>query len=188
MHIDGLLFAVAAAPEIPMPDTWLPWLVKQPGTIQAKDADELTSLLLALLKHRLAEMRDETFALPEECRFDTDKSNLALTQWLTGLMIGHQQLEPVWLDAWQCVQKQQPERLPDLQRDLSHCLRMFSTFAEPQLAIEQAQQRGNDALAAKLPVIFQSFPKALKQYVDISGELVGYMPNQFEMYDKPLEK
>lgn len=187
MYIDGLMFAVAAAPEIPMPDTWLPWVVKQSGNIAAKDADELTSLLLALLKHRLAEMRDETFLLPKDCQFNAKQSNLPLKQWLTGLMIGHQQLEPVWLQAWQCVQEKQPGALPELQRNLSHCLRMFSTFAEPELAIEQAQQRGNKALAEKLPAIFQSFPKALKQYVDIAGLLVSYIPNQFEMYEKPLK-
>ena len=187
MHIDGLMFAIAAAPEIPMPATWLPWIVKTSGNIEAKDADELTSLLLALLKHRLSEMQDETFLLPKDCQFHATQSNLPLKQWLTGLMVGHQQLEPVWLEAWQCVQQQEPQVLTKLKRDLSHCLLMFSTFAEPELAIEQAKQKGNNELVEKLPVIFQSFPKALKQYVDISGSLVSYIPNQFEMYDKPLK-
>ena len=141
-------------------------------------------LMLALLKHRLAEMRDEIFIAQRLIQRRT--IHLPLKQWLTGLMPATS-VGSVWLQARQCVQDQQADALPKLQRDLSHCLRMFSTFAEPELAIEQAQQRGNDELAEKLPTIFQSFPKALKQYVDIAGLLVSYIPNQFEMYEKPLK-
>lgn len=188
-YIDGLVFAVSAAPEIPMPDVWLPWVVKGQGQINTEDADQLTSLLLALLKSRLNEMKDEQFFLPKECTYSKEQtSSDPLQQWLTGLMYGHQKLEPVWQDAWKHMVEKTPEDQPILQRDLSHCLRMFSTFAHPDLAIEQAMQRGNEELADKLPAIFNSFPKALKQYVDISGKLVGFMPNQFEMYKEPVEK
>ncbi|WP_232359704.1 UPF0149 family protein [Paraneptunicella aestuarii] len=179
------MFAISSAPEIPMPDVWLPWVVKGQGKIGDKDVDQLTSLLLALLKSRLNEMRDEQFFLPEGCTYTSDKnSSDALELWLTGLLFGHQQLEGVWQDAWKHIQNKAPDELPKLQRDLSHCLRMFSTFANPQLAIEQARQRGNPELEGKLPIIFKSFPKALKQYVDIAGKLVGYIPNQFEMYEE----
>ena len=27
-HVDGMIFAVAAAPEIPMPEQWMPWLIQ----------------------------------------------------------------------------------------------------------------------------------------------------------------
>ncbi len=188
LHIDGLMFAVSAAPEIPMPEAWLPLVVKNQGDISQQDVDQITSLLLELLKSRLTDIRDERFLLPQECDYTADGDNQALKLWLTGLLFGHQQLEGIWQDAWQQMLDKDPDAQPDLKRDLSHCLRMFSTFADPQLAVSQAEQRGNSELSAKLPIIFQSFSKALKQYVDISGKLVGYIPNQFEMYQEPINK
>lgn len=171
-----------------MPEVWLPWVVKNQGDIRQKDADELMGLLLELLKSRLSEMRDDQFPLPKDCTYSSERNNDELKQWLTGLLFGHQQLEQVWQEAWQHMMKQDPEAQPKLKRDLSHCLRMFSTFANPDLAISQAEQRDNHELAEKLPVIFESFPKALKQYVDISGKLVGYIPNQFELYEEPIKQ
>jgi len=186
MHIDGLLFAIGAAPEIPMPDVWLPWVVKQQGNINDQDVDTLMGVLLEQLKFRLSSMRDECFILPKGCEYKEGESNLALTHWLTGVLYGHQQLEPVWREAWKHMQEKAPESQESLMRDLSHCLRMFSTFANPELAIEQAKERGTANLEQKMPHIFQSFPKALQQYVDISGKLVSYIPNQFEMYQEPI--
>lgn len=187
MHIDGLLFAVSAAPEIPMPDVWLPWVVKNQGDIRQKQIEQLMGVLLERLKARLSSMRDERFHLPQECGFEGKSSNDALIQWLTGVLIGHQQLEPVWRDAWQHMLDKEPESQAALKRDLSHCLRMFSTFADPQLAIQQANENGNSQLEDKLATIYLSFPKALQQYVDISGKLVSYLPNQFEMYQEPIK-
>lgn len=186
MHIDGLLFAIGASPEIPMPDQWLPWVVKNQGNISNQDVDYLMGVLLEQLKFRLSSMRDEQFHLPKACTFGIEDTNSALTQWLTGLLFGHQQLEPIWHNAWKQMQEKAPEEQPALMRDLSHCLRMFSTFANPDLALAQAKENGNSGLEEKMPQIFLSFPKALQQYVDISGKLVGYIPNQFEMYEEPI--
>ncbi|MCY7295327.1 UPF0149 family protein [Alteromonas sp. a30] len=186
LYIDGVLFAVSAAPEIPMPEVWLPWVVKNQGGIQQKHIDQLMGVLLERLKSRLSSMRDERFYLPERCQFEAQSSNQDLTDWLTGLLVGHQQLESVWQDAWQHMLKGAPEEQAALRRDLSHCLRMFSTFADPTLAIQQAKETGNLSLEGKLAQIFLSFPKALQQYVDISGKLVSYLPNQFELYQEPI--
>ncbi|HAA99574.1 MAG TPA: hypothetical protein DCE29_17010, partial [Alteromonas macleodii] len=27
-YVDGMIFAVASAPEIPMPEQWMPWLIQ----------------------------------------------------------------------------------------------------------------------------------------------------------------
>ena len=160
---------------------------------------------MALLQSRLNAMREERFDLPTECEFVTSTGNTALESgasselqaWLTGLLFGHQKLEPVWLAAWTHMQAKLNSDTKDdnhnnesegllfsARKDLSHCLRMFSTFANPELAIQQAEQNGNPQLAEKLPIIFKSFHLALKQYVDISGKLVSYLPNQFEMYSE----
>lgn len=183
--IRGIVFAAASAPEIPMPETWFPWVIKHSGTISEMQIQELSSALLELLQQCLKKMRDNEFSLPEECEFnETELSNEPLRQWLTGLLLAHKNLQGVWQDSWDKMVEKSPESCAKLQQDLSHCLRMFSTFADAELALVQAQQRGNDKLESVLPKIFLSFPKALKQYVDISGELVTYIPNQFETFEK----
>ena len=195
-YIDGIIFAVSAAPEIPLPDQWLPWCIKGRGVITDAQIERLTISLMARLQGRLNAMREEQFDLPEDCDFaanraeedEQSRSSVALRTWLGGLLFGHQKLASVWLSAWQHMGAKiaqsndvSEDLLAEMRRDLSHCLRMFATFADPELAIEKAQQHGNGELHKKLPVIFKSFHLALKQYVDISGKLVGYLPNQFEI-------
>jgi uncharacterized protein len=75
-------------------------------------------------------------------------------------------------------------QMQQLQKDLSHCLYMFTTFADIPLAVKQAENRGNDQLLNILPKIFLSFPETLKTYVGLSGRLVDYLPNQFETFEQ----
>mgnify|MGYP003678776185 FL=1 len=76
--------------------------------------------------------------------------------------------------------------MPAATKDLSHCLTMFSTFADLPLAFEQAKVRDNDKqFVALLPTVFLSLPPALQTYVNLSGTLVEYLPNQFETFSPP---
>ena len=48
--IQGVIFAVAAAPEIPMPEKWLPWALKASNQLTSTEqADNLTDILMKLL-------------------------------------------------------------------------------------------------------------------------------------------
>ncbi|WP_158966707.1 UPF0149 family protein [Paraglaciecola sp. L3A3] len=184
--IQGEIFAVCAAPEIPMPEVWLPWVIDNKNQLTSeKQADQLTDLLMKLLQWQLKEMSDEHIVLPQGVTFEGDTSKQSpLSLWCQGMLFGHAQLEPVWKDAWNKMQITDQQTMLQLQKDLSHCLYMFTTFADIPLAISQAESRGNDQLLKVLPKIFLSFPQTLETYVGLSGRLVDFLPNQFETFAK----
>jgi len=184
--IQGVIFAVAGAPEIPMPEKWLPWAIKTNNQLTiTEQADELTDSLMKTLQQQLKSMSEEKIHLPQGITFhqnDQEQSSVAL--WCQGMLFGHSQLEPVWQDAWNKMQVNNQTQMRQLQKDLSHCLYMFTTFADIPLAVKQAQSRGNDQLLNILPKIFLSFPQTLKTYVGLSGRLIDYLPNQFETFEQ----
>lgn len=187
-YICGLIFAVAAAPEIPMPEQWLVWAFQQRGQLSSvQQADELTDVLMGMLQQQLRLMRDEQVNLANRYQLDSSSySNSPLSEYCTGLLAGHSQLEPVWHTSWQRMQVGTPEKMLSLQKDFRHCLGMFSTFADIPLAIEQAKQRGNSNFESLLPKLWLSLPGALQKYVSLSGDLVDFLPDQFETFVKPV--
>ena len=184
--IQGVVFAVAAAPEIPMPEKWLPWAIKASNQLTSNEqADNLNDILMKILQVQLKSMGEEKIHLPIGITFNQDvqgQSSVAL--WCQGMLFGHSQLESVWQDAWNKMQVTHSAQMQPLQKDLSHCLYMFSTFADIPLAIKQAENRGNDQLLNILPKIFLSFPQTLNTYVGLSGRLVEFLPNQFETFEQ----
>jgi uncharacterized protein len=186
-YICGLIFAVAAAPEIPMPDTWLIWVFRQRGQLSSpQQADHLTDVLMGLLQWQLRLMRDEQVALPKRCQLsEPAEQSMALSNYCNGLLAGHSQLEDVWRTSWQKMRLSSAEQLAHLQKDFRHCLGMFSTFADIPLAIEQAEHRGNDNFRNLLPKLYLSLPMALTKYVTLSGAMVDFLPDQFETFVQP---
>jgi uncharacterized protein len=185
LEIQGLCFAVAAAPEIPPPQQWMAWALISPEEIDQTLADKLAEPLMDCFKQQLVLMRDEKSAtvLPDECEFYQGMTlESPLSQWLCGCLLGHRQLEPVWQKAWQTMQRQEPEQAPQAAKELSHILRLLSTFANIELAIKQAAERGNPDLSRQLSEIALTLPRALQSYVELSGTLAGYLPNQFETF------
>lgn len=182
--IQGVIFAVCSAPEIPMPETWLPWIIKTKNQLaNEQQADRLTDLLMTLFKYQLKDMSDEKIQLSMGVSFDGDTSTDSnLSQWCQGMLFAHSQLEPVWQNAWGQMKVTDQEQMRQLQKDLSHCLYMLSTFADIPLALRQAEVRGNDQLSNLLPKIFLSFQQSLITYVGLSGRLVDFLPNQFETF------
>ena len=181
-YIRGLIFAVSAAPEIPMPEQWLVWAFDQRGQLASTEqADTLTDILMSLLQGQLREMRDDVIQFPTHYTYQ-NSTNEPFNFWLKGLLAGHSQLETVWQSAWNRMVDEHPEKMKAAQRNLKHCLMMFTTFADVPMAIEQAKHQGNLALVESLPTIFKSLPKALAQYVALSGDLVSYLPDQFETF------
>ena len=187
-YICGLIFAVAAAPEIPMPETWLVWVFKQRGQLSSTEqADHLTDVLMGLLQWQLRQMRDELVTLPPGCRLcEPPQHSVALSDYCAGLLAGHSQLEVVWQTSWQKMKLDTPQQLTDLQKDFRHCLLMFSTFADIPLAIKQAKARGNENFPQLLAKIYLSLPEALGKYVALSGAMVDFLPDQFETFVQPL--
>lgn len=184
--IQGIIFAVAAAPEIPMPEKWLPWAIKTSNQLTSNDqADKITDILMKMLQVQLKSMSEEKIHLPMGVTFKHDsQEQSSVAVWCQGMLFGHSQLELVWQHAWNKMQVSEVTQVQQLQKDLSHCLYMFTTFADIPLAMKQAENRGNDQLFNILPKIFLSFPGTLKTYVGLSGRLVDFLPNQFETFEQ----
>jgi len=184
--IQGIIFAVAAAPEIPMPEKWLPWAIKTSNQLTSTEqADKLTDILMKLLQSQLQSMSEDKIHLPVGITFNQDgQEQSSVAMWCQGMLFGHSQLESVWQHAWNKMQVSEVTQMQQLQKDLSHCLYMFTTFADIPLAVKQAENRGNDQLLNILPKIFLSFPQTLKTYVGLSGKLVDFLPNQFETFEQ----
>ncbi|GGF73416.1 UPF0149 family protein [Alteromonas lipolytica] len=184
-YLQGTIFAVAACPEIPMPEQWMPWVIcsNSDAFIDRQQADELADFLMAQLRDTLDKMRRGESCLPEDCRWHSDTSQREnLQQWLKGLLTGHQQLEEQWLQAWN--ESSQSLDLESLSARLTRCLKLFSTLADPQSRLQQTPMDRRAELERGLPRLADSLPGMLKEYVDISGELMQVLPNQFEVVPK----
>lgn len=194
--VEGAIFGAAVTPEIPMPDVWLSWAIKNHGQMQNhQQADSITDALFDYFKYCLQQMKDGAQCLPIYAVFKDNGNNFAdfsdngtaLFQWLQGILMAHSSMESVWQHAWQLMQEKDPKQAPVLAKKLKHSLGMFSTFADIALAVEQAKKRGQADFEQKLALIALSLPEALNTYVSISGQLASYLPNQFETFvQKPV--
>lgn len=181
-YLDGIVFGVSACPEIPMPMQWIPWLVKSPAeSITESHLAKLSDSAIKALQDTLAAMRDNQPLLPSYCSFEQSQS---LSQWCHGVLYAHQQLEDVWQQAWDNMQRQNADMMP-LQKRLKRSLSLISTFADIELAQAQAKQRNSDQFDEKLPQLFQSLESNLADYVALSGTLASYLENQFETFTQP---
>jgi uncharacterized protein len=185
-YVEGCLLGACACPEIPLPDVWLPWVIQHHKQIQnAEQADRITEVLFAFFKQCLAEMHEERLNLPAFATYSLN-DHAALSQWCSGLLMAHSAREKYWQGAWDKMEAKSADIAPQMAKDLKHCLLMFSTFANPKEAIDDANNKDGSgaALADKLPIIAKSLDQALSKYVSISGELAAYLPNQFETFQK----
>ncbi|MFC3122349.1 UPF0149 family protein [Agaribacter flavus] len=181
--VEGAILGACSCPEIPLPDDWLPWVVQEHNQIQNKEqADRVFSKLFDYFRYILSEMRNDEFASTLPLHYSQASLNAELQAFMQGLIYAHQQCEKVWHMAWQKMREQNPDDAPVLAKDLKHCLLMFSSFADLEQAGVQAAERGEHSLSDKLPLIAQSLPKAMEKYLNISGKLASYLPNQFETF------
>ena len=188
-HCRGFIFAVATSPEIPMPEQWMPWLVAN-APVAASDVsfEHMAEGLMDGLRQNLQAMRNNTSLLPGVCQWhDNAAERKELTAWLSGLLSAHGRLEPVWQRAWQLAVSN-PEKdkgvkgSEDPAKRLSRCLKLFSTLANPGLAMERRTDEQAAALQQHLPQLAAQLPAMLKEYVDLAGELAGVLPDQFETF------
>lgn len=179
-YVRGVIFAVAACPEIPVPGNWFSWtFARHQQLTDEQTTDQLADCLMSELQTQLAQMRGKHAAsnfLPHECGLQqAPDSPLAL--WLQGVLFVHQQLQCLWQMAWDKLLEKNPDKADEYASDLKHILRLLTTFADVPLALEQS---ANPDLANQLPEIYAGLPRALNRYVSLADELAGYLPNQFE--------
>jgi len=186
---DGMVFAVAACPEIPMPEQWMPWLIQNSSdTLTDSDVDVLADTLMNTLRAHLHSMRDERAALPDDCVYSANIPPIprVLAEWLEGLLFAHQQLEGVWQQAWQKLSVEdlleQGQEMPE--KRLSRCLKLFSTLANIDLALMSRNAQQAQQLKDNLPLLWKQLPAVLNDYVCLAGQLASALPNQFETFTK----
>lgn len=181
-HTDGFIFAIAAAPEIPMPEKWMPWLIQQSGNaLSSSNVDSMADAFMACLRAHLSAMRDEQIALPDTCAFSDGRSNQLpeeLSQWLTGLLHAHRQVEPDWQQVWNA------SATGDEGQRLTRSLRLFSTLADMKLAIESRNSEQAQQLEENQLLLWRQLPSQLQDYVSLAGQLALNLPNQFETFTK----
>lgn len=189
---DGFIFAIAAAPEIPLPERWMPWLVRaSEGRLRSDDVDTIADHLMACLRMHLDVMRHEGIALPAGCRWDEQQA-VTVTEatfpddvsvWLKGLLTAHHHVEGDWQHAWQTSNSSASDNETRAVR-LKRALRLFSTLADIDLALEARTAEQAQALKNNLTLLWRQLPQQLADYVALSGELEGLLPNQFETFQQ----
>ena len=162
--IQGVVFAVAAAPEIPMPEKWLPWVIKTSNQlISTEQADEITDILMKLLQQQLKSMSEEKIHLPMDITFIQDgQKQSSVAVWCQGMLFGHSQLETTWQDAWSKMQVSEVIQMQQLQKDLSHCLYMFSTFWSSPTSGKTGWEKGEQSVAQYIATNLFVFPTNAK--------------------------
>ena len=203
-YVDGMIFAVASAPEIPMPEQWMPWLIQSSDShLVDKDVDKLADTLMNGLRAHLDFMRRGKSPLPEPLTVAVEKQGVKrpskeLASWLNGLLQVHKQLEPVWQNAWHHWEKRldknkgnknssdkdEPAQTEPAEARLSRCLKLFSTLANIDLALSYRNDKQAIQLESNMKMLVKQLPSVLADYTKLSGELAGALPNQFETFNK----
>lgn len=190
----GLMVAVCAAPEIPLPEHWMPWFIRQDntaGSLSQAHIDDLAQRLMHCLRDTLNMMRLDAPLIPAHW-LEAAQPGSNLQRWLTGLLRGHQHLEQTWQHAWQRAQNN-PEQdkgldVEDPARRLRRCLKFFSTLADIDTAMKIRDAAQQAQLQQQLPTLIKQLPSMVDEYIKLAGELAAFLPNQFEMYDGKLEQ
>lgn len=183
--VQGMIFGVCAAPEIPMPEQWMPWTFAQHQQLTDEaQINKITEVLMQQMAETLQDMSEGNIAFITQWEYDENSQtvNTPCQLFLAGLLLAHEQCETIWQAAWQKL----PAEEQTVQADnLTHCLNMFSTFVDVTVALERAGDNAS-TLATALPQIFAQLPEALMQYNELSGLLASYLPNQFEQFAAPF--
>lgn len=197
-HVDGMIFAVAAAPEIPMPEQWMPWLIQSSDSkLVDKDVDKLADTLMNGLRAHLDLMRQSKSPLSSELTEAIEvkgamRPSKELESWLNGLLQVHKQLEPVWQNAWNHLDKRSAQNTSEdkdklaepAEARLSRCLKLFSTLANVELALSYRNETQVAQLESNIHMLVKQLPSVLADYTKLSGELAQALPNQFETFNK----
>ncbi len=184
--VTGVILGVSAAPEIPMPEQWMPWVLQggRGATMENTDSekrkiDTLADALIAQLQWQLSQLRANKPLLPRKLFWsDNIEERKPLQQWLQGLLFAHSECEETWFKAWQYANIEEGEKR------LARCLKCFSVLADAELALSQLEGEKRDNLAQSLPILFKQLNNLLSDYARLADELASTLPGQFEFYSK----
>ena len=168
-----------------MPPTWMPWVFD--GAIvddEPVNWESITDALVKALRDTLSAMRANEPLLPDGYQLELEHNDSQLSQWLTGFLHAHQQLQPVWQDAWEHLQARSIDEAEAAAHTLTHCLKVFSALADPQALLSKTDSA---ELRAQLPEVAKTLPRAITQYRQLADRLAGHLPNQFESFTQSAD-
>lgn len=187
--VEGVISAAACSPEIPLPPQWMPWVfIPDIGGDEDVDGqqlvfDQITEALINALRDTLANMREGKTLMPVSYGFNFSRgADAEQAQWLTGFLFAHQQLQPLWQQAWELMQTSCVEQAEEASQQLRHCLKVFSVLADPASVAND-----DETLQQRLPAIAETLPRALGEYQTLADSLAGFLPNQFESFTQQID-
>lgn len=193
VYVKGFIFAIATSPEIPMPETWMPWLMTKSTEVPANAMlDTLAEGLMDGLREYLNAMRQNAALVPQDWLTLSEGMPCSLLSlWLTGLVAAHAKLEPCWQRAWTLATKQPNKDIAkgkeDPSKRLTRCLKLFTTLADTELALSVRNDQQAALLRENMGKLVAQVPAMLADYVALAGELALALPNQFESFTQPTQ-
>lgn len=181
-YISGMIFAIAACPELPMPNHWLPLVFKSPPE-RAKEFEinQLFDDLMSLFKVQLLDIQCSKIGLPAKCGSnDNESSDTSIAQWCKGFVFAHSNNQSCWQRAWD-IKSSDSELSKVYSKDLSRILKLTSTLADFTFALEQRQEPQRKALLDNKISLHKSLIPCLKEYLVIAEELSKVLPENIEL-------
>lgn len=183
--VHGIVFGVSCVPEIPMPEAWLGYVFNQHAKVPSEAAlEQLTKALMDTLSQVLGAIHQSDFSFCEAWQWqpsveEGEAVNAQYSEFLQGVLLVHQAQEAQWQKAWDTMP---PAAQIEHSKTLQQCLSMLTTFADVPLAISKKSSEQQHAFVSALPQLFLSLPNTIKRYVELSGQVASYLPNQFEQF------
>ena len=181
-YISGMIFAIAACPELPMPNHWLPLVFKSPPE-RAKDQqiNQLFDDLMSVFKVQLLDIQSSEIGLPSQCvSVNNECSDASIAQWCKGFVFAHSNNQSCWQRAWD-IKSDDTKLIKKYSKDLSRILKLTSTLADFTFALEQRQESQRKALLDNKLSLHKSLIPCLREYLVIAEELSKVLPENIEL-------
>lgn len=174
-RLQGLLFALAAAPEPVAPSQWLPLVFGGDSGVDevfgdAAEAEGVIHALIALYNEVAAAVAAGEPTLPQDCQplqppVANFEPGTPLSDWSTGVELGQQLLSGQWLALLP----------PELEDEYDACMMALTFFADDdelrQMAAEEARESGK-SVEELAQLIVRMLPDVINGYA-LLGRSIG---------------
>jgi len=182
-ELQGLLFAIASAPELIRPSEWMPLVFgdAEPEYASLEEARAVTGELMSLYNDVNATANTGTAVLPADCVFRDDvlanlDDDAPIAQWSRGFMLGHQWLEELW-------NSYVPEALDE---EFAAMLLTLSFFASRKLAGAFREETApDDTLEGLATTIRRMFPDAAAEYARLGRTIARVLAEEAAIEREP---
>ena len=169
-EVQGLLFAVACAPDVVMPPEWIPIIFNDhnPNYDDIDQANDMLGHLMALYNEVMASARGDEPALPPDCVFRLNTlANLdpdaPVAQWSRGFIAGHSWLEELWDPAF--------TEADDAPSPFGATLLTLSFFSSRSMAEEFCAEITGATLSTMAGTMRRLLPGTMREYARLGRSI-----------------